>query len=278
MRLRGGDRPLLYYCARYCARRSALAVGEADQLADVWAREARFTMDDSRGGLEPSGALRRRRRVRRSERVARRCRDELGMHEKGRHRHGHGVLSSTGSDAPAPAGVARSRSHDTTGHRDAARSTARKCHTETMKLAEKGRFAPPPPLPKHAQTVADALASWPDVHPRTHWLLGDEQVVDGADFYLHDDELGHLHLDGEAHIAVSKHLRKALIASGLAAPFEWSRAFVVRQVRRASDVEPATFLFRLAYDRRRGVTEKELLDRIANASEPARTHARTSAQ
>ncbi len=41
---------------------------------------------------------------------------------------------------------------------------------------------PPPALPKHAQAVSNALAGWPEVHARTHWMLGDEREVDGADF------------------------------------------------------------------------------------------------
>ena len=135
-----------------------------------------------------------------------------------------------------------------------------------MKLAEKGQFAPPPPLPKHAQTMSERLAAWPKVHARTHWLLGDETEVDGADFYLGEHELGHLHLDGEAHIAVPKKVRDALIAAGLAEPFRWSGKFVVFAVQRASDIEKAEFLFRLSYDALAGVTERELLDRVKTAS------------
>lgn len=131
-----------------------------------------------------------------------------------------------------------------------------------MKLAEKGRFAPPPALPKHAQSVAEALADWPDVHARTHWLLGDETEVDGADFYLGDEELGHLHLDGEAHIAVGVKLRNALIAGALAKPFHWSTAFVVLRVASTRDVAHAKWLFQLAYDRRAGMSKDVLLERV----------------
>ncbi len=132
----------------------------------------------------------------------------------------------------------------------------------TMKLDKKGRFAPPPRLPDLAQVVSESLSAWPDVHARTHWFLGDEEVVDGADFYLHDDELGHLHLDGDAHVAVTKKIRDALIAAELALPFEWSRSFVVRPIQKRSDVPAAEFLFRLAYDRLAGTRESELLERI----------------
>jgi len=132
-----------------------------------------------------------------------------------------------------------------------------------MKLRDKGRFAPPPELPQHAQAVSVELAGWTDVHARTHWRLGDDSVVDGADFYLGQDEIGHIHLDGEAHIAVPKALRDALIAAGLAKPFRWSPAFVVASIRRPGDGENAKRIFRLAYDRRRGVAEVDLLARIA---------------
>lgn len=135
-----------------------------------------------------------------------------------------------------------------------------------MKLSNKGRFAPPPVLPTYAQRVSEAVASWTDVNARTHWLLGDESEVDGADFYLGEDELGHLHLDGEAHVATGLTLRKALVAAKLASPFRWSEAFVVHRVSRAADVEHVQWLFRLSYDRVRNMADRELLERI-------RTHA-----
>lgn len=132
-----------------------------------------------------------------------------------------------------------------------------------MKLSEKGRFAPPPALPKHAQRVSEALAAWPDVHARTHWLLGDETVIDGADFYVHDEEVGHLHLDGAAHVATGLPLRRALVAAELASPFRWSSKFVVYAVANARDVERALWLFSLAYDRARGAPDSELLSRVS---------------
>jgi hypothetical protein len=53
-----------------------------------------------------------------------------------------------------------------------------------MKLADKGRYAPPPQLEPAAQGVAETVARWPGVQARAHWLLGDERRTDGADFYL----------------------------------------------------------------------------------------------
>jgi len=132
-----------------------------------------------------------------------------------------------------------------------------------MKLAEKGHYEPPPRLPKHAQAVSSALAGWENVHARTHWLLGDETTVDGADFYVGERELGHIHLQGEAHIAVPAALRNALIKAGLAAPFQWSNSFVVFQISTAADVDPAKALFRLAYDRLNGASSAELVARCS---------------
>ena len=131
-----------------------------------------------------------------------------------------------------------------------------------MKLSEKGRFAPPPSLPKHAEEVSQALASWPGVHARTHWLLGDESVVDGADFYVGEEEIGHLHLEGQAHVATGLALRKSVVAAKLAGPFRWNTKFVVHDVERASDVEHALWLFRLAYDRAKGATDEDLITRV----------------
>jgi luciferase-like monooxygenase len=133
-----------------------------------------------------------------------------------------------------------------------------------MNLAEKGRYAPPPRLPVHARAVSQALAKWPGVHARTHWLLGDETEVDGADFYVGERELGHIHLQGEAHIAVPAPVRKALVESGLAAPFQWSPGFVVCQIATAAEVPRAKALFQLAYDGLQGVSSEQLVARCAS--------------
>ncbi len=135
-----------------------------------------------------------------------------------------------------------------------------------MKLSEKGRFAPPPTLPTHAQRVADAMGTWEGVHVRTHWRLGNEQIVDGTDFYVGEHEVGHLHLDGVAHVMVPRTLATAVIASGLGSPFEWSRGAVVFAVGAARDVAHALWLFQLSYDRARGATAADLVDRVREAA------------
>jgi hypothetical protein len=135
-----------------------------------------------------------------------------------------------------------------------------------MKLSEKGVFAPPPVLPKHAQSVSELVASWARVHARAHWRLGDETIVDGADFYVGEAELGHIHLEGEAHIALPRKLKSALVKAGRAKPFRWSDEFAVFAIRGASDIDNATFLFKIAYDALLGVDEALLLARCCTPS------------
>jgi len=131
-----------------------------------------------------------------------------------------------------------------------------------MKLAEKGRYAPPPELEPAAQGVADAVAKWPGVHARSHWLLGDERRVDGADFYLGEDELGHIHLDSAAHIVHARPIADQLIKAGLGHRFEWSPEVVVFEIRKQTDVAHALWLFELSYGRRQGLKNAEISARI----------------
>ena len=67
------------------------------------------------------------------------------------------------------------------------------------------------------------------------------------DFYLGQEELGHLHLDGSIHLATSDALGKALIAEGVARPFRYQRGWVEAEVGRIG-ADAATALFRRNYD------------------------------
>lgn len=139
-----------------------------------------------------------------------------------------------------------------------------------MKLSEKGRFAPPPKLePKFAQALSETLASWNGVHARTHWQLGDESVVDGADFYVGDEELGHLHLDGDAHVATGSALRDVLVERGLARPFRWSREFVTWRVTSDASRQHAEWLFSLRLAALAGASSEALLERITQRANAA---------
>jgi hypothetical protein len=132
-----------------------------------------------------------------------------------------------------------------------------------MKLSEKGRYAPPPRLEAAAQHVSETIAKWTGVHARTHWLLGDERQIDGADFYFGDDELGHIHLDSQAHVMHARPVAEALIKSGLGRRFSWSEEVVVFDIRKQTDAAHALWLFELSYARRRGSKSTDLLGRVS---------------
>ena len=134
-----------------------------------------------------------------------------------------------------------------------------------MKISEKGRYAPPPRLPRFAQQVSEGVGAQAKVEARTHWRLGNEEVIDGADFYLGEEELGHLHLDAEAHVAQTKAVRDALVASGLAQPFRWSPHFVTAPVESPSDVKHVMWLFDLRRRQLEGVPVSQLLKEISQA-------------
>jgi hypothetical protein len=121
-----------------------------------------------------------------------------------------------------------------------------------MKLADKGLIKPPPVLKGSAQLVSLEIQSWPGIVAATHWFLYDQTQVDGADFYVGDRELGHIHLDGEIHLGTTRTLGAMLIEHGLADPFEWHDAWVQYPIRKKADVDHAVWLFRLGYDRLAG--------------------------
>ena len=80
-----------------------------------------------------------------------------------------------------------------------------------MKLTDKGSIVAPPVLAGWAQPVLREIQSWPNVICATHWLFGNPGVVDGADFYIDDHELGHIHLDGEIHLVLTKAVKQTII-------------------------------------------------------------------
>ena len=64
--------------------------------------------------------------------------------------------------------------------------------TDTMSLTAKGPLARVPFLPGPLQRVSEAIQAWPRIVAATHWDLYDRTRVDGADFYVGDQELGDL--------------------------------------------------------------------------------------
>ena len=77
----------------------------------------------------------------------------------------------------------------------------------------------PPSLNGALAEVADAVSSWPRVIVTGHWILNMPRQVDGIDFYVGDEELGHIRLDGDLHLATSPSLGKDLVTRHLAQPF-----------------------------------------------------------
>ena len=134
--------------------------------------------------------------------------------------------------------------------------------TDTLPLSAKGKFAPPPILDLFAQRVSAAIQTWPDIISATHWHLYRADDVDGADFYVAEDELGHIHLNGEVHLATSLELRKLLLAKNLAKPFPYYASWVQTRIGTAAEAEHALWLFKLNYDRIKGETETRLSERI----------------
>jgi hypothetical protein len=133
----------------------------------------------------------------------------------------------------------------------------------TMSRTAKGRVAPAPRLPPGAQAVADRIAALPGVSVQAHWEIGSQTEVNGTDFYVGEHELGHIHLDGEAHVPVGPDLARALIAQHLARRFRWSSAFVVVDTDAPDAHERAVAVFGLRRAQIAGLGEAELDAQLA---------------
>ena len=120
----------------------------------------------------------------------------------------------------------------------------------TLPREGKGRMAPAPAVEGPLKDVVDAVAGWAEVVVTTHWHFMDQNRIDGIDFYVGADELGHLHLDGSIHLATSPTLGAQLVADGLGRPFPYARGWTTSSVA-ALGTDGAVALFRRNYDRLR---------------------------
>lgn len=102
----------------------------------------------------------------------------------------------------------------------------------TMARASKGPVIPPPALKGILATVAEAVSSWPGVITTGHWSLFKPRRVDGIDFYVGEEELGHIHLDGDIHLATSPRLGSFLSDEGLARPFQYIEGWIHEEVQK----------------------------------------------
>lgn len=121
---------------------------------------------------------------------------------------------------------------------------------------------PPPVLTKFPQQVSKEIQSWKDVISATHWDLYNRSKPDGADFYIGQEELGHIHLDGEVHLAIGKKLATILLKNNLANKFPYGNDWVTCQINSAKDVSHAIWLFKLNYKRIKEIPIGKLLDEI----------------
>ena len=120
----------------------------------------------------------------------------------------------------------------------------------TLPREAKGPLAPPPVLKGDLQYVAEAVEAWSGVTSTTHWHFADQSRVDGVDFYVGAEELGHLHLDGSIHLATTPALLAELVAEGAGSRFRYARGWMQAGVARLG-VARAVALFRRNYDRLR---------------------------
>ncbi len=135
-----------------------------------------------------------------------------------------------------------------------------------MKLAEKGPIKPAPMLAGPGQKTAEAIQSWPTIISATHWDLFNRSRVDGADFYVDEAELGHIHLNGEVHLAATSELGLPLLKRGFVSALPYGKAhgdWVSFMIRTDADADQATWLFQLNYDRLRGASIAALTERMA---------------
>ena len=133
-----------------------------------------------------------------------------------------------------------------------------------MKLEEKGRIIPPPILDTYSEMVSKEIQSWEGIISATHWEIYDRNSPNGADFYVGEMELGHIHLDGELHLASTKKLSQALINAGLAQKFPYGANWVQFDIHDKASAEHAVWLFKLQYNNLRGSNPEILLQTVAD--------------
>ncbi len=118
----------------------------------------------------------------------------------------------------------------------------------TMSRANKGPIEPAPHLEEALQAVADIVSTWPNISATVHWNVFRPTQIDGTDFYVDEEELGHIHLDGYIHLATSLRFGAALIAEGRAEPFPYVEGWVQAKIAEVGQAT-AVALFRRNYDR-----------------------------
>lgn len=130
-----------------------------------------------------------------------------------------------------------------------------------MQLCNPGALIAAPQLTGLAAEIAAAIERLPGVVSHTHWLLGDPETVDGAEYHLGDEPLGHIHIDGSVHLPMDT-LTTPLVEAGLAEYTPWSRRWAMLPPDARSSPSDAIWLFKLACARASGVQQASLLENI----------------
>ncbi|CAN5427772.1 DUF5519 family protein [soil metagenome] len=131
-----------------------------------------------------------------------------------------------------------------------------------MKLEEKGSIIPPPVLSKYSEIVSREIQQWAGIISATHWEIWDRNKPNGADFYVGESELGHIHLDGSLHVPSTKKFSKALIKAGLAQKFPYAEDWIQFTISDDKTAAHALWLFKLHYDHLKGADEGKLMQSI----------------
>jgi hypothetical protein len=134
----------------------------------------------------------------------------------------------------------------------------------TMSRSEKGRIATAPNLGGNAQLVVERVALMVNVSVQAHWEIGSQTDINGTDFYVGEQELGHIHLDGEAHIPIGATIVNALVKTKIARRFRWSKEFAVIDT---TDVDATVWLFALRHSQIAGAIDEQLLTAIKHYCE-----------
>lgn len=133
----------------------------------------------------------------------------------------------------------------------------------TMKLQEKGNIIPPPVLSKYPEIVSQEIQQWAGIISATHWEIWNRNKPNGADFYVGELELGHIHLDGSLHIPSTKAFAEALINSGLAQKFRYAENWIDFNISDDKSAAHALWLFKLHYDKLMGADTAILMQAIS---------------
>jgi hypothetical protein len=133
-----------------------------------------------------------------------------------------------------------------------------------MKLEEKGKIVPPPVLSKYPEIVSKEIQQWAGIISATHWEIHNRNKPNGADFYLGELELGHIHLDGSLHVPSTKKFSQAIIKAGLAQKFPYAENWIQFNITDQRSAAHAIWLFKLHYDYLKGADALNLMQAISD--------------